>query len=188
LTSLPEKRNFSGKEETLTDRKETFREPNAFDSDFLESHGLRDQPPHPEASSEGPWRVVRVHGAPPNTPRWACWARGEAEPRVVVDREDLAHRVAAALALSDRLPRYRVEEGPEGRLHLLENGRVVGTLHGWSDDLPRLLTALTDLQLRPLPFAHFLASTGEETLLRAGRIVYGLVDGDSSGDGTGRAS
>lgn len=160
----------------MSDRHEKLSKPNAFDSGFLESHSQRDQPPHPEASSEGPWRVVRLHGAPPKTPRWACWARGESRPRVVVDREDLAHRIAAALVLADRLPRYRVEEDAEGRIHLLENDRVVGTLHGWSDDLPRILTALTDLQLRPLPFAHFLASTGDETLVRAGRIVCELLD------------
>ena len=162
----------------MPDRDDKFRHPNAFDPGFLRSQALRDQPPHPEAASEGPWKVVRLHGAPPNTPRWACWARGESEPRVVVDREDLAHRMAAALTLSDRLPRYRIEEGEDGRIHLLESDRVVGTLQGWSDDLPRILTALTDLQLRPLPFAHFLASTGDDTLVRAGRIAYRLLDGD----------
>jgi hypothetical protein len=162
----------------LRERDEKPRQPNAFDSDFLDSQALRDQPPHPEASSEGPWRVVRLHGAPPNTPRWACWARGESAPRVVVDREDLAHRMAAALALCDRLPRFAVEEGSDGRLVLLENGVVVGKLQGWSDDLPRVLTALTDLQLRPLPFAHFLASTGDETLVRAGRIACSILAGD----------
>jgi hypothetical protein len=162
----------------LPDRDSKPGPPNAFDTQFLDRQALREQPPHPEASSEGPWRVVRLHGAPPNTPRWACWARGESAPRVVVDREDLAHRMAAALALCDRLPRYRIEEEADGRLLLLENGAVVGSLQGWSDDLPRVLTALTDLQLRPLPFAHFLTSTGDETLVRAGRIACAILRGD----------
>lgn len=160
----------------MTDRNDSFSKPNAFDPGFLARHGMRDQPPHPEAASEGPWRVVRLHGAPPNTPRWACWARGEERPRVVVTREDLAHRIAAALALADRLPRYRIEEDPKGTVHLLENDRRVGTLAGWSDDLPRILTALADLQLRPLPYAHFLASTGDDTLVRAGRIAYEVLE------------
>lgn len=160
----------------MTDPDETLRHPNAFAREYLAHHGRRDQPPHPEAASEGPWRVVRLHGAAPDTPLFGCWARGESQPRAVVEREDLAHRLAAALALADRLPRYRVEEGPEGRLRLLENERVVGTLAGWSDDLPRVLTALADLQLRPLPFAHFLASTGDDSLVRAGRIAYELLE------------
>lgn len=163
----------------MTDRMEQLSKRNAFHPDFLERHARRDQPPDPEAASEGPWRVVRLHGGPPpHSPRWACWAEGESRPRAVVDREELAHKLAAALALADRLPRYRIEEDSEGRLHLLENGRPVGSLAGWSDDLARILTALTDLQIRPRSFAQYLASTGDEALVRAGRIAYGLSAGE----------
>ena len=147
--------------------------PNAFAPSFLEEIARREPAPAvPETLSEGPFRVLRHFGDGP--PLWACHAAGERQARLTVEAPDLAYLAAAALAVAERPLRFRFQPDAEGRLHLLEDGRPVGTASRpeWgSDTLALHLTALAALRARPLALAHYLLSVPDDALRRAGRIL-----------------
>jgi hypothetical protein len=123
----------------------------------------------PETLAEGPFRVERHYGDGP--PLWACYAAGERRPRLTVEAPDLAYLAAAALALAERPLRFRFQADAEGRLHLLHDGRPVGTALHRGDTLPLHLSGLADLRSRPLALAYYLLSVPDETLRRTGRIL-----------------
>ncbi len=153
--------------------------PNAFSEDFLTDLARREPAPAtPEADFAGPWRVTPLYGAG-DPPRWACLAAGEREPRLVLQSPDLAYLSAAALAVAERPPGFRFQEGADRRLHLLHQGHSVGTsvssIPIGGDTLPILLSGFADLRVQPLAFAHYLLSVPDETLRRAGVIAAQLL-------------
>jgi len=86
--------------------------------------------------------------------------------------------------LTGRAPRFALVEdldAEEDRYLLVSgwgNGHVdVGTVLGWNEDLPEVLTVLDGLRVRPLALAQFLLSVGNETLARVGRILSELATG-----------
>lgn len=152
-----------------------------------------DAPPEapPEAPSETPpeARVIPHHvdalASRTFQPEaeWACCSAGEAGPRGVFARPDLAYLFAAALPLDGAPPRLRLARrgldqalggGPDWH-RLTEDGQPVGRLAGFRPELVALANALAALRSRPLALAHFLAACGEETLEPAGRILDRLV-------------
>lgn len=151
--------------------------PNAFASSFLDEMGRREPAPAvPEVLAEGPFRIERHHGDGP--PLWACYAAGERRARLTVEAPDLAYLAAAALAVAERPARFRLQEDAERRLHLLHDGRPVGTVGRpeWAGDaFPLHLTGLADLRSRPLALAHFLLSVPDEALRRTGRILIEML-------------
>jgi hypothetical protein len=166
-----------GGEERVGEKKGGSSE-SAFSTDFLAELSHREPAPAtPEADLAGPWRVVQLYGA--GDPRWACLAAGERRPRITLQAPDLAYLAAAALAFADRPPVFRFQEDADQRLHLLQAGHPIGTVPGrippGGDTLPILLTALADLRIQPLPFAHYLLSISDETLRRAGAIAVRLL-------------
>ncbi len=149
--------------------------PNAFSLDFLAEVARREPAPAtPEADLSGPWRVTPLYGAG-DTPRWACLAAGERQPRLTLLAPDLAFLAAAALAIAERPASFRFQEDADRRLYLLWHGRPVGTSSYQGDTLPLHLTGLADLRVRPLAFAHYLLSVPDETLRRSGRILMELL-------------
>jgi hypothetical protein len=118
--------------------------------------------------------VTPLYGAG-NEPRWGCLAAGERDPRLVLQAPDLAFLSAAALAVAARPSGFRFQEGADGRLHLLHQGRPVGTGLYRGDTLPLHLSALADLRVQPLAFAHYLLSVPNEVLGRAGVIAVQLL-------------
>ena len=152
--------------------------PSAFSADFLAELSRREPAPAaPEADLAGPWRVAQLCGA--GDPRWACLAAGERQPRLVLQAPDLAYLTAAALAVAARPAAFRFQEDADRRLHLLHHGRPVGTSAGLiqvgADTLPLHLTALADLRVRPLAFAHLLLGVPDDVLRRAGVIAVQLL-------------
>jgi len=151
--------------------------PNAFDRHFLEAFARRDPAPAvPEADNAGPWRVTKLHGE--GTPRWACIACGERPPRFNLREPDVAHLVAAGLAIADRSPRFRFQVDAAGTLHLMHDGYPAGTAQKESETLPLHLTGLADLRTQPLALAHFLMAVPQEVLERAGALVMEMVSGE----------
>ncbi len=149
--------------------------PNAFSEDFLGEIARREPAPAtPEADLAGPWRVTALYGAG-SEPRWACFAAGEREPRLVLETPDLAYLAAAALAVAERPPSFRFQEDAARRLHLLSHGRPVGTSAYEGDTLALQLSGLADLRVQPLAFAHYLLSVPDETLRRSGHILMELL-------------
>ncbi len=147
----------------------------AFSADFLAQLARREPAPAtPEADLAGPWRVTPLYGAG-DEPRWACIAAGENRPRLVLQAPDLAYLAAAALAVAERPAGFRFQEDADRRLHLLQNGRPVGTSAYRGDSLPMHLSGLADLRVQPLAFAHYLLSVSDETLRRSGRILMKLL-------------
>ncbi len=148
---------------------------NAFSPGFLDRLSRREPAPAtPEADLAGPWRVTALYGAG-DEPRWGCVAAGEREPRLVLQAPDLAYLAAAALAVAERPAGFRFQEDAARRLHLLWNGRPVGTATYQGDSLPLVLSGLADLRLQPLAFAHYLLAVPDETLRRSGRILMELL-------------
>ena len=149
--------------------------PNAFSDDFLAEASRREPAPAtPEGDLAGPWRVTALYGAG-DAPRWGCLAAGEGEPRLVLQAPDLAYLAAAALAVAERPPGFRFQEGADRRLHLLHHGHCVGTSIYRGDTLPLVLSGLADLRVQPLAFAHYLLSVPDATLRRSGRILMKLL-------------
>ncbi len=158
--------------------------PSAFSADFLAELSRRDPvPATPEADLAGPWRVTTLYGLHGQTdPRWACLALGEPRPRLTLQAPDLAYLAAAALAIAERADTagaFRFQEAADRRLHLLWHGQPVGTSPGLirpgGDTLPLVLSALADLRVQPLAFAHYLLSVPDETFRRSGRILMELL-------------
>ncbi len=145
-------------------------------------------PPSSPGASSPPAGAPNA-GAPPAAFRWACVGEGEEAPRALLAEPDLAYLTAAALPLTGRAPRFELVEdldAEEEDLSLLVSGcgapparsdRDWGTVRGRNEDLPRVLTVLDELRLRPLALAHFLLSVGDETLARTGRILSKLAAG-----------
>jgi len=165
--------------------------PNAFSPEFLDRlRRKHDHPPTPEAASAGPFSVHPAEIVPPSRRReappfpWRCLCAGESAPRACLADPDLAYLTAAALPLTGRAPRFALVEdldAEEDRYLLVSgwgNGHVdVGTVLGWNEDLPEVLTVLDGLRVRPLALAQFLLSVGNETLARVGRILSELATG-----------
>ncbi len=151
--------------------KERGSSQSAFSPDFLAEVSRREPAPATlEADLAGPWRVTPLYGAG-DQPRWACVAAGESQPRLILQAPDLAYLAAATLAVAERPPVFRFQDGADRRLHPLHHGRPVGTSVYRGDNLPRILSGLADLRVQPLAFAHFLLSVPDETLRRSGRIL-----------------
>jgi hypothetical protein len=148
--------------------------PNAFASALFEELREREpEPAVPEAGNAGPWHVLKLHG--PREPLFACHGAGEAGPRLTFDAPDLANLAAAALAVSERPPRFRWHRSEDGRLHLLHDGQRVATAEVAGEDLPLDLTRLAELRAQPLPLAQLLASVPQEVLRRAGVLVMEIL-------------
>jgi len=180
---------------------------NAFSQEFLDRlRRSYDHPPTPEAANAGPFRVEWIGStegsdpaADPTDPSsppsshpdlpWACFSAGEAAPRACLADPDVAFLTAAALPLTGQAPRFSLVEDldAEEDLYLLASGCgdrhgepycEWGSVRGWTEDLPWVLTVLDLLRVRPLTLAHYLLSVGDETLRRAGAILAELA-GDS---------
>ncbi len=119
---------------------------------------------------------------------WRCLCAGEPAPRACLADPDLAYLTATALPLTGRAPRFALVEDldAEEDLYLLVSGwrdgrsdldGDLGTVLGWNEDLPAVLTVLDGLRVRPLALAHYLLSVGDETLARVGRILSELAAG-----------
>lgn len=122
----------------------------------------------------GPWRVVRLHGY--SEPLWACYACGSRRPALTFEEPDLAYLGAAALAVAERPARFRMQADAERRVHVIHDGRPVGSAALVGDTLPLDLTRLADLRVRPRALAHLLLSVPYEALRRAGAILGGMVE------------
>jgi hypothetical protein len=155
---------------------------NAFTPELFAELARREpEPVAPEGELPGPWRVTRLWGDGP--PLWAVYGLGERGPRVTFDdsdsgdcygQADLAHLTAAALALAERPPRFRFQQGADGRHHLMHDGACVGTVHTpalESTSLADDLTRLADLRVQPLALAQLLAAVPAAVLERAGAIL-----------------
>ncbi len=159
----------------MSQRDSKCSNPNAFSEDFLGEIARREPAPAtPEADLAGPWRVTALYGAG-DEPRWGCIAAGEREPHLILQAPDLAYLAAAALAVAERPPGFRFQDGADRRLHLLLQGHPVGTSLYRGDTLPLHLSGLADLRVQPLAFAHYLLSVPDETLRRSGRILMQLL-------------
>jgi hypothetical protein len=152
--------------------------PNAFDREFLDLFARRDPAPAaPEADNAGPWRVVKLHGD--GAPRWGCFGCGEQPPRFNLQEPDVAHLVATGLAIADRPHRFRFQvDAPHGgrpTLHLLHDGRPVGTARRQSEELPIHLSGLAHLRAQPLALAHLLMAVPDEVIDRAGVLLARML-------------
>ena len=160
--------------------------PNAFSRELFAVLRNRDHhPATPEADFAGPWQVKRLYGAArpgdesADGVRWGCFAAGDREPTLHYPEPDQAFLGAAGLALAERPPRFRFQDGGDGRLHLVHDGYPVGTVapsmpEGCS--LPADLTNLANLRTQPQALAHFLMAVPEEVLEKAGVLVMRMLE------------
>jgi len=163
---------------------------NAFSPEFLDRlRRGQDHPPTPEAANAGPFRVEWLGPDAPSSLPWACFSAGEATARACLADPELAYLLAAVLPLTERAPRFALVEDldTEEDLYLLVSGfgdqhGDHGTVRGWNENLPAILTALDELRVRPLAVAHFLLSLGDETLRRVGRILAEMASGFGDGE------
>lgn len=152
----------------------SFDPPNAFDREILELFARRDPAPAaPEGDDAGPWRVSKLHGD--GADRWGCFACGEPPPRFNLEEPDVAYLVAAGVAIAGRPRRFRFQADAAGTLHLMHDGRSVGTARRESEELPLHLTALADLRVQPLALAHLLMAVPDEVIDRAGVLLARML-------------
>jgi hypothetical protein len=170
-----------GRSSDRSPRDDLYQPPNAFAPELFAELRRRDHhPATTEGDFAGPWRVARLHGAPPPADgvRWACFAAGERAPRLSYPEPDQAFLGAAALALAERPPRFRFQKGADGRMHLMHDGypaAVVAPSVPEGCSLPADLTRLADLRVRPQALAHFLMAVPEDVLERAGVLVMRML-------------
>jgi hypothetical protein len=154
--------------------------PNAFNSEFLQRIGERDEPATAaEADVAGPWVVAAMPGV-----GWGLFRAGEGAVRqvrpygVFRDRA-VALLFAAVLPGTGRDKAFRLCTEAEGAGYAVEAGcgGVVGYLAVFDETLIAAAHAVECLVRRPESLAGLLEAAGGLALERAGAILNGRVAG-----------
>jgi hypothetical protein len=155
---------------------------NAFDRAFLDILDPEDDPvTATEAAAEGPWTVVRVTApkipfAEPNGPEpWAVVREGDRpdeSPAATFVHVHPARLAAAAVPVAARDAAYRLgrEQDPRG-FPLRHDGRVVGHLPWYHQELVAALNHLDALARSPRALAAVLEAAGASALQRVGALL-----------------
>lgn len=145
---------------------------NAFAEEYLNLLSQRDEPvTAAEADTAGPWHLEA------HPQGWAVLRQGESlekgsAPAAIFLKKDAARLTAAVLPGTGRRLRYRL--GKEAELQgypLLDDGRVVGHLRFFDEDLVNALNVVDALVSMPRDLAWLLDGAGGLALDHAGKIA-----------------
>lgn len=145
---------------------------NAFTEEYLELLSQRDEPvTGAEADTAGPWHLeAHPHG-------WAVLRQGESldkgsAPTAVFQKKDAARLTAAVLPGTGRRLRYRLGKDAEALGYpLLDDGRVVGHLRFFDEDLLAALNVADALVSMPRDLSWLIDGAGGLALDHAGKIA-----------------
>jgi hypothetical protein len=145
---------------------------NAFTEEYLELLSQRDEPiTGAEADTAGPWHLE------PHPQGWAVLRQGESldkgsAPAAVLQKKDAARLTAAVLPGTGRRLRYRLGKDAEALGYpLLDDGRVVGHLRFFDEDLLTALNVADALVSMPRDLAWMIDGAGGLALDHAGKIA-----------------
>lgn len=145
---------------------------NAFTEEYLELLSQRDEPvTAAEADTAGPWHLE------PHPQGWAVLRQGESldkgsAPTAVLQKKDAARLTAAVLPGTGRRLRYRLGKDAEPLGYpLFDDGRVVGHLHFFDEDLLTALNVVDSLVSMPRDLAWMIDGAGGLALDHAGKIA-----------------
>ena len=153
---------------------------NAFQPDFLQQLGERDEPvTAAEADVAGPWRLEKVEGE-----GWALFRAGESRARGYHPTAVFADRNLALLAAAvvpgtgrDRLLRLDNEGGSDGFAVTLDDGTPVGSFRLFDEPLLDALNVVVGLVRSPQSLAYLLEAAGSLALERCGALLDERVAG-----------
>jgi hypothetical protein len=145
---------------------------NAFTEEYLELLAQRDEPvTAAEADTAGPWHLE------PHPQGWAVLRQGESvekgsEPTALFQKRDAARLAAAVLPGTGRRPRYRLGKDAETLgFPLLDDGRVVGHLRFFDEELAAALNVADALVSTPRDLSWLIDGAGGLALDHAGKIA-----------------
>jgi len=146
---------------------------NAFTEEYLKLLSHRDEPETAaEADTAGPWHLEA------HPQGWAVLRQGESlakgsEPTALFQKKDAARLAAAVLPGTGRRLRYRLGKDEEETLGypLLDDGRVVGHLRFFDEDLVAAVNVVDALVSMPRDFAWLIDGAGGLALDHAGKIA-----------------
>ena len=145
---------------------------NAFTEEYLDLLSQRDEPvTAAEADTAGPWHLEA------HPQGWAVLRQGESlekgsAPAAVFLRKDAARLLAAVLPGTGRRLRYRLgKEAETPGYPLFDDGRVVGHLRFFDEDLVSALNVVDALVSMPRDLAWLLDGAGGLALDHAGKIA-----------------
>ncbi|HYU31120.1 MAG TPA: hypothetical protein VEW48_03075 [Thermoanaerobaculia bacterium] len=148
---------------------------NAFTEEYLELLSQRDEPvTAAEADTAGPWHL---EACPPPQNGWAVLRQGESlekgsTPTAIFQKRDAARLAAAVLPGTGRRLRYRLGKDAETQGYpLLDDGRVVGHLRFFDEDLVGALNVVDALVSMPRDLAWLIDGAGGLALDHAGKIA-----------------
>lgn len=149
---------------------------NAFTQEYLELLSQRDEPvTGAEADAAGPWHLE------PHPQGWAVLRQGESlekgsTPTAVLLKQDAARLTAAVLPGTGRRLRYRLGKDAETLGYpLLDDGRMVGHLRFFDENLLAALNVADALVSMPRDLAWMLDGAGGLALDHAGKIALERV-------------
>jgi hypothetical protein len=150
--------------------------PNAFTEEYLKLLSHRDEPvTAAEADTAGPWHLEA------HPQGWAVLRQGESlatgnEPTALFQKKDAARLAAAVLPGTGRRLRYRLGKDAESLGYpLLDDGRVVGHLRFFDEDLVSALNVVDALVSMPRDLAWLIDGAGGLALDHAGKIALERV-------------
>lgn len=145
---------------------------NAFTDVYLQLLSHRDEPvTAAEAETAGPWHLE------PSSQGWAVLRQGESLengslPTAVFQKKDSARLAAAVLPGTGRKLRYRLgKEADSSGYPVLDDGRAVGHLRFFDEDLVAALNVVDALVSMPRDLAWLLDGAGGLALDHAGKIA-----------------
>lgn len=145
---------------------------NAFTEEYLSLLSRRDEPvTAAEADTAGPWHLEA------HPQGWAVLRQGESlekrdTPTALFQKKDAARLTAAVLPGTGRRPRYQLGKDAEPMGYpLLDDGRIVGHVRFFDEDLIHALNVVDALASMPRDLAWLLDGAGGLALDHAGKIA-----------------
>ncbi len=145
---------------------------NAFTEEYLDLLSQRDEPvTAAEADTAGPWHLEA------HPQGWAVLRQGESlekesAPTAIFQKKDAARLAAAVLPGTGRRLRYKLGKDEESLGYpLLDDGRVVGHLRFFDEDLVAAVNVVDALASMPRDFAWLIDGAGGLALDHAGKIA-----------------
>lgn len=149
---------------------------NAFTQEYLKLLSHRDEPvTAAEADTAGPWHLEA------HPQGWAVLRQGESleagsVPAAVFQKKDAARLTAAVLPGTGRKLRYRLGKDAEAEGYpLLDDGRAVGHLRFFDEDLVNALNVVDAIVSMPRDLSWLLDGAGGLALDHAGKIALERV-------------